>query len=243
MSPKFYELSHNLNRFELDNLYEFGDGYLETKFNDWEDMELIFFRAILITLDGDQGLITWQQDERDNWYISEAKMPLEIILAWGDRYSLNSPIDYPYIPDVESWPIMSRQMLDILLSIGSFSHQVIPIVSTHVDGFFPSDEERRKASLLIRNHNFITLQLLEHFDGLDRDRTEYTSTFDESDPELELVDITGEMVLKEPPNGFPPIFRVKEKRTYLYVSAAAKEALEKAGIQGLSFSSWNLGSS
>jgi hypothetical protein len=243
MSQKFYELSHNLDRFKLDNLYEFGDGYLATKFNNWEYIDMAFFTAISIILEGDEGLIIRRQSVNGSGYICGAKMPLEVILAWGDRDSLNSPIDYPYIPDIEFWPIISRRMLDVLLSIRSFSHQVIPIVSTHIDGFFPNDEERRKASLLIRNHNFIILQLLEHFDGLDRDRTEHTSTFDESDPDLELIDITGEMVLKEPPNGFPPIFRVKERETYLYVSAEAKEALEKADIQGLSFSSWNIGSS
>jgi hypothetical protein len=243
MGQKIYELSHNLDRFELDNLYEFGDGYLATKFNNWEYIDMAFFTAIPIILEGDEGLIIRRQSVNGSGYICGAKMPLEVILAWGDRDSLNSPIDYPYIPDIEFWPIISRRMLDVLLSVRSFSHQVIPLVSTHVDGFFPNDEERRKASLLIRNHNFIILQLLEHFDGLDRDRTEHTSTFDESDPELELIDITGEMVLKEPPNGFPPIFRVKERETYLYVSAEAKEALEKAGIKGLSFSSWNIGSS
>jgi hypothetical protein len=234
MSQKFYDISHNLDRFKLDNLYEFGDGYLATKFNDWEDMERVFFRGIPIILEGDQGLITWQKDEYDNWYISEAKMPLEIILAWGDKDTLDNPIDYPYIPNVRSWPIMSRRMLNVLLSVGSFSHQVIPVIFTHIDGLVPSGEER---------HDFIILQLLDHFDGLDRGKTEYNSTFDESNPELEQVNITGEMILKEPPEGFPPIFRVKEKRTYLYVSATAKEALEKASIQGLSFSSWNLGSS
>jgi hypothetical protein len=243
MSQKIYELSHNLDRFKLDNLYEFGDGYLATEFNDWEDMDMVFFTPIPIILEGDQGLITRQQNEYGNWYTSKAKMPLEIILAWGDKDNLSGQIDYPYIPDVRSWPIMSKRMLDVLLSIGSFSHQIIPVVFTHIDGILPNDEARRKASLLIRNHDFVILQLLEHFDGLDRDRTEHTSTFDESDPEFERIDFTGEMVLKEPPNGFPPIFRVKEDGVSLYVSAAAKEALEKAGIQGLDFSSWNIGSS
>jgi hypothetical protein len=161
-------------------------------------------------------------------------MPLEIILAWNDKDNLSGQIDYPYLPDLISWPIMSVRMLDVLLSVGDFSHQVIPIIFTHIDGLLPSSEER---------HDFIILQLLEHFDGLDRNRTEYSSTFDESDPELERIDITGEMVLKEPPNGFPPIFRVKEDRVPLYVSTAAKEALEKAGIQGLDFSSWSIESS
>jgi hypothetical protein len=234
MSQKIYELSHNLDRFKLDNLYEFGDGYLATEFNDWEDMDMVFFTPIPIILEGDQGLITRQQNEYGNWYTSKAKMPLEIILAWGDKDNLDNPIDYPYLPNVKFWPIISRRMLDVLLSVGSFSHQVIPVVFTHIDGLVPSDEER---------HDFIILQLLEHFDGLDRDRTEYRSTFDESNPESERIDFTGEMVLKEPPNGFSPIFRVKEDGVSLYVSAAAKEALEKVGIQGLDFSSWNLGSS
>jgi hypothetical protein len=234
MSQKFYELSHNLDRFELDNLHEFGDGYLKTKFNNWEYIRLAFWTAIPISLEGDEGLIIRRQSVNGNGYICGAKMPLEIILAWGDKDNLDNPIDYPYLPSARSWPIMSRRMLDVLLSVESFSHQVIPVIFTHIDGLVPSGEER---------HDFIILQLLEHFDGLDRDRTEYSNTFDESDPELEIIDFTGEMVLKEPSNGFPPIFRVKEDGVSLYVSAAAKEALEKAGIQGLDFSSWNIGSS
>jgi hypothetical protein len=233
MSQKFYDISHNLGRFELDNLYEFGDGYLVTKFNNWEHIDMAFFTAIPIILEGEEGLIQ-RQIVNGIWDISEAKMPLKIILAWGDKDNLDNPIDYPYLPNVKFWPIMSRRMLDVLLSVGSFSHQVIPVIFTHIHGLVPSGEER---------HDFIILQLLEHFDGLDRDRTEYRSTFYESNPESERIDFTGEMVLKEPPNGFPPIFRVKEDGVSLYVSAAAKEALEKAGIQGLDFSSWNLGSS
>ncbi len=243
MNQKIYKLDHNLNRFERDNLYEFGDGYLATEFENWEDMEHVFFRDIPIILEGDHGLINRQKNKHGNWHIPDAKMPLEIILAWGDKDNLSGQIDYPYIPNVRFWPIMSRRMLDVLLSIRSFSHQIIPVVFTHIDAFLPNDGERQKASLLIRNHDFVILQLLEHFGGLDRDRTEHTSTFDESDPEFERVDITGEMILKEPPNGFPPIFRVKEDGVLLYVSAEAKKALEKAGIQGLSFSSWNIGSS
>ncbi len=243
MSQKFYDLSHNLDRFKLDNLYQYGDGYLVTEFNNWENIWLAFSSDISISLEGNEGLIIWSQSTDGNGYISGAKIPAEIILAWGDKDNLSGQIDYPYIPDVRSWPIMSKRMLDVLLSIESFSHQIIPIVFTHIDGILPNDAVRQKASLLIRNHDFVILQLLEHFDGLDRDRTEHTSTFDEDDPMVEQIRFTGEMFLKEPPNGFPPIFRVKERSTHLYVSAVAKEALEEAGIQGLSFSSWNIGSS
>jgi hypothetical protein len=77
------------------------------------------------------------------------------------------------------------------------------------------------------------MHLTEHIDALDWD-----NSICERDPDL--PDWVKQFSLKKlvitpPPGGLPPLFRLSAKRTRLFVSAAAKAALEDAGIRGVRY--------
>jgi hypothetical protein len=242
VNQKFYELSHNLDRFQPDGPGEFGDGYLENEFSNWDEMDSAIYKTTKIDLVGEEGVIIREKQSDNLFHIVKAQMPANLIFVGFD--DLFSYTDYPYLPKISFWPIMSRKMLNVLLSIRDFHHQAIPIIFKHIENFSLDQEERKRISL-IRNNNFVILQLLEYLDAFDKSKSGCHIEYGENlfGEKVESLRITGKIVLKEPANGFPPIFRLKENSIPLYVSAEAKEALEKAGIQGLDFSSYNIESS
>jgi hypothetical protein len=131
--------------------------------------------------------------------------------------------DFPY--NRQGWPIMSKRMLETLLSVREFPHQVIPIVM--LDAFTPAEFEE--------NHDYVAVQLLEHQDVFDWEKSIY-----ELDPEVpNCIKSTSleKIVLRTPPEGFPPLFRIgtASLRPDLYVSPEGKAALESAGIRGVNF--------
>lgn len=137
--------------------------------------------------------------------------------------ALTRVTDYPSVR--ESWPIMSKRMYNTLLSVGSFPHQVIPI--TVVSDLKDSDET---------TDDFIAVQLTKHLENvLDLENSVYEDT-------EYLGRVFELMALKEPKEGFPPLFRIKEKPTRLYVSSKAKIALENAGLKDIDFSTYELAS-
>jgi hypothetical protein len=233
MIQKAYKLSKDISRFVEDEveLDPDRDGYLESRFSDWDVIGSAFFYAVPITIGGTRGELL--RDKR----IIGARMPEEIVFA-GLKDWL-SPTDYPYIPEVSNWPIISRRMLDVLLSVGDFPHQVIPVLFRSIDRPEYSEEEWLVKSL-VRNHDYIILHLLELSDVFDMERSEYNTERGVADPERILLTDVQNVVLKEPEGGFPPIFRVKEYSLRWYVSAKAKQALEDAGIQGLDFDTYKL---
>jgi hypothetical protein len=82
------------------------------------------------------------------------------------------------------------------------------------------------------NKDYVVLQLLESIDAIDFENSEYEEPIAGS----LLSPRINRLVLREPTNGFPPIFRLaKEHTDYLYVSQTAKQALEEAGIKGIRF--------
>jgi hypothetical protein len=236
MIQKAYELTRDHQRFVEDEVEidPDGDGYLESRFPGWDIVDLAFFEEFPVELVGTKGEILRESKRRN---IIGARMPEEIVFT-GLKDWL-SPTDYPYIREVKNWPIIFRRMLDVLLSVGEFPHQAIPVVFKSIDHPGYSDEERRAKSL-IRNHDYIILHLIEHLDVFDMERSEYSTDRGVADPEkIFLIDVYN-VVLKEPLGGFPPIFRIKEYEYSWYVSAEAKQALEEAGIQGLDFDIYQL---
>jgi hypothetical protein len=161
--------------------------------------------------------------------------------------------DYLYTDDSDLQPIISKRMLYVLRSVGEFPHKVI---STRIydygfqdQGRYKQDQGRyevlgREAPLLAGefNEDYVSLQLLEHVDGIDNDHSEFDLNPDPDNllPDLVLPPDIINLVLKEPIGGFPPIFRLNRtgERRSLYVSPATKEALEEAGIRGLGFTEY-----
>jgi hypothetical protein len=125
-------------------------------------------------------------------------------------------LDYPY--NDRDWPIVSPGMLEVLKSVGDFRHSVYPTIINDSSTDDPPGV----------NKSFLILQTLEFLDAFDFDKSEYVM-----DQDLEsLVDKASKVVLKEPPNGFPPMFRLNVRKNRLFVSVAAKEALEASGKDG-----------
>ena len=132
-----------------------------------------------------------------------------------------------YILTRPNLPVMSKRMLSVLESVKDFSHQVIPVVIEDMEmAFFGSLERSGKV-----NTDYVAVQLLEQLDIFDRENSVYSP----NSISPHGVGRIRRLVLKVPPQGLPPIFRIIENSTYLYVSPEAKAALEGAGITGIRF--------
>jgi hypothetical protein len=83
------------------------------------------------------------------------------------------------------------------------------------------------------NEDYVAVQLLEHIDVIDLQH----STFETLEPNSIFTPRITRLVLRQPLQGFPPIFRLNRvgEDVSIYVSIEAKEALEEAGIRGLDF--------
>ncbi len=223
MIDKFYGLSHNFDRFgdheDEDEVSE--DGYLD-RFEGDEDLKSAFFHCASIALGGDKGIAEYQVTEDDGYdcCVVNAQMPKEILFVAERKYL--SMTDFPILEYANFWPVMSRKMAEVLLSVGDFPHQIIPVSFVdHLDVPIECD--------------YVILHLTERSDLLDTDNSIYTREPVMDDSGRTFICDIEKLVLKEPENGLPPMFRVKWTHVHLFVSAEAKIALEAAGIQGLSF--------
>jgi hypothetical protein len=147
--------------------------------------------------------------------------------------------DYLYTDDSGLKPIISKRMLYVLRSVGEFPHKVI---STRIYDYGFLDQGRNNYEGRTTppagefNEDYVSLQLLEHIDGIDYENTEFRPSVN---PAILPPRITN-LMLKEPVGGFPPVFRLNRagENIFLFVSPAAKEALEEAGIKGLGFTEY-----
>ncbi len=180
-------------------------------------------------------------------------------LSWGGMtdmipYPGPEPIDFvgfldrlPHQTDFLSTddfePIISKRMLYVLRSVGEFPHKAI---STRIYDYSFQDQGDEsygrhdyKGPAIEPggefNQDYVGLQLLEHVDGIDHEHSEFRPRMNpKRQPQIT------NLVLKEPSNGFPPIFRLNraDESSTLFVSPAAKAALEAAGIKGLGFTEY-----
>jgi hypothetical protein len=144
--------------------------------------------------------------------------------------SILKDTDYPFC-DVR-WPIMSKRMLNILLSAREFPHRIwdVPFVG------FPdntSDEllEKGLSGGVRHDNEFVVVQLLEQLDIFDRENSVYR----ESDILPGAVNSIRKLALNVPDEGLPSIFRLKVSPVQLYVSPEGRAALEAASIKGIRF--------
>lgn len=136
-------------------------------------------------------------------------------------------IDYPY-PN-NRWPVMSRRMAEVLLKTGRFPHRLVPAVV--VDWRVPEAERYDRFGQLRREitlNNFVAVQITEHSDLLDRDRSSFI--IDKDNPEY-FIEIE-KYVFQVPEKGLPPLFRLKGYPVPLFISTQARAELKKAGIAG-----------
>ena len=134
-------------------------------------------------------------------------------------------VDYLYTEPL--LPIMSKRMLSALRSVGDFPHQVIPVTIEDIEVIsesFPESSGRVST-------DYVAVQLLEHLDIFDHEKSVYR----QSSISPNGVGRIKKLVLQISGKGLPPIFRIIENSTYLYVSPEAKAALEEAEITGIRF--------
>jgi hypothetical protein len=134
-------------------------------------------------------------------------------------------VDYPY-SDYLNGSIMSKRMLEALLSVRSFPHRVYPIELIDWELTPP------RGFTVPNNYDYVLLQLTEYTDVFDWDKSIYT--VDEEYPKFPDVK---EFAFHIPKDGFPPIFRVKESSVSLFVSDEARQALKEAKISGIQYES------
>jgi hypothetical protein len=220
MTDKFYELGQDFDRFEdyAEEFYE--DGYLET-FEGYADLKGAFYNCAQISIKGEIGIAKREITEDGVWRVLTAQVPEKISIVAEPE--LLSKTDFPHIEYVHFWPIMSRRMVETLLSVRDFPHQIIPVtVADYLGKPMECD--------------YVILHLSQLSDVMDMEESIYVKDQSIIDPSQTIVGSIEKLRLKEPEDGFSPIFRVKWHEVSLYVSTEAKAALEAAGIQGLSLS-------
>jgi hypothetical protein len=140
-----------------------------------------------------------------------------------------SDTDYPYAN--VSWPIMSKRMLNTLLSIREFPHRTWDVPFVGFPDNAPEGLLREGLRDGVRHDDkFVAIQLLEQLDIFDWENSVYE--MDSMFPEE--VDRIRKLVLKVPEEGLPPIFRLKVY-PILYVSPEGRAALESADVKGVRF--------
>jgi hypothetical protein len=155
------------------------------------------------------------------------KTPI-IFLGWLNRLPKT---DFPYnSPDL---PLMSEQMLEVLTSVGDFPHQSVPtrIIDFELQYEIEEHLENQDFSTNTCNSNYLAVKLLEHLDIVDRERSEFR--FSVANPSAPPY--IRHLVIREPEQGFPPVFRVDGSAARLFVSPVAKETLERGDIKGIRF--------
>jgi hypothetical protein len=154
------------------------------------------------------------------------ELPERIVFLANMKVVRNS--DYP-VNDC-NWPLMSTEMRGVLSAVGPLpGHREIPVVM--LDAKLPVTKQAsapgqyRPEAIDTR---FAAVQLLEQTDAFDWEASVYVR-HDELPNRVKRVQ---KLVLKEPPGGFPPLFRLSAYPSSLFVSAAARASLEGAGIKG-----------
>jgi hypothetical protein len=155
------------------------------------------------------------------------KKPIDF-LGWTDRLSKT---DYPRnIPHI---CLMSSRMLQILSDVGNFNYEAIPTRIFDYRLEYEIDEYIKHPNLNsdICNQSYLAVHLLEHIDVMDREKSEFE--YSAVNPNIPPSVI--KLAIKETTGGFPPLFRICDDPTWLFISPTAKEALENSKIQGIQF--------
>jgi hypothetical protein len=226
MIAKAYKLTYDATRFDGVDEEMAYDAYVEPFWN-WNILDHAFHSAFPFTVEGFIG----EYIEDDQGEMIAARLPKSMEFH-GPR-PWPPPTDFPVISDIKTaWSVMSKRMIEVLLTVGNFPHQVIPVV--FICGDEEYDEIWNNGPPPKPIYDYAILQLLEISSFLDLERAEYTNIV-YSDGFGIFTSHRGETVFIEPEQGFPPIFRVRGCFFDVYVSAVAKRALEEFEIRGLSF--------
>jgi hypothetical protein len=182
------------------------------------------FSHLVAGVDVDAWLVEFPGWQNISWSLTKDYEIPERIQFKAVFEALHST-DYPL--NNVGWPLMSREMLNTLKSVGDFPHRAIPVemINCKVRGGRPVSVLDEK------DYGFLILQLKQHLDAFDWEKSVFT-------PHPRLADRVRrieKLSLKEPIDGFPPIFQLSARPGPFFVSAQARMALEDEGIKGIEF--------
>ncbi len=140
--------------------------------------------------------------------------------------------DFPVIK--ERWTVMSKRMVEVLESVGSFPHRILParildgdIGRSLAEGDRRFDEQGNFKQEFYSD-DYVLLQITEHLDAMDLEH----SVYERHNPKTNNVLGVDKFVFKDIGQAYPPIFRLTHCSTFLFITEAAKQALETSGIRG-----------
>jgi len=142
-----------------------------------------------------------------------------------------SHTDYPY-NDV-LWSIMSAHLLETITLVGQFQHkrysivmlneEVPPAERLNADGTYKPDA--------MLQASFAAVEVQENIDCFDHEHSVYMP--DEENPGGFFA--IQQLVLKEPSDGFPPLFHVVGIPLTIFTTQNVKDAVEAANLKGFAF--------
>ncbi len=144
------------------------------------------------------------------------------------NFNLIPEYDYPLTSLMV--PVLSDRMIEIISSLGEINIRLIPVVmisDTYFDELFDSSNNLKPEVPV--NTEYKIVQIMSYLKAFDYENSKYEEDF------ILPVGHINKLVLKKAQNGFPPIFRIEEKASEIFVSEVAKEALEAADIKGCIF--------
>lgn len=142
-----------------------------------------------------------------------AGLPREVWF-WG---ALDRVRSYDFLLVDQGWTVLSKRMLAALESCGHFAHAVVP-------AHFKDTRDGADGTL---EDEYCVLVITAATDALDLERSiiEY-----HEDGRVRFIK---KWCFKEPPQGIPPLFRVKQNRGPLLLSERAKQVLDGGHFKGI----------
>ena len=167
-------------------------------------------------------MVPWSKWGDVRWAGTEPlTVPNPITYRVGSK-KVHALTDFPDTRGVK--PVLSKRMLDVLIEVRPFGYRLYPV------------EIRCRGQVVEAPSPALTywlVQLTEHFDGFDPDRSDW----EPSKINPERIGELYRLELKIPAEGLPSIFRIPQRPTTLFTSAEGREALLAAGVRGLAFKS------
>ena len=153
----------------------------------------------------------------------------EVILQ-GNFNIIPDKTDFPVV-DI-AIPLLSNKMLSILETDKTLSYNKVDAVivdDTYLESLF--DEKGHLIESVPKNTDYKFFQVLNYTDVFDKTHSSFKPM--RSNPEK--IGIINKLVLREPKNGFPAIFRIEERPSILFINEATKNKFAHNKIKGCSF--------
>ncbi len=236
-----YNLDADIDHFEeykldwkSDLIFEKWEGFFDYEYDDGE----LFPHPNTVIFQGDLNIIKHiDYPKTDNYWQVMSKRMYETLLSVGNFPHRTIPVA------IVDWTVQPWDW---------FEETTI----TRDNAFAEGRPSRYKTGKNLKKEiclwNYLAIQITERLDILDRencvfnkyitkeelrsDNTELEKEYQLSELEMENRHID-EYAFKIPENGLPPIFKVQESPTRTFVSAEAREAMKKAKITGVQYTS------